>query len=397
MLKRLFRIATELRAVFKLIRPRTIATVAIFFGSVLTVAIASAGPNLVLNGNFSQYSPYYDFNGWKVSSIAKVAPVRPYFPLATEAGGVLSAIQIYCERTCPDNSTQTISQQINNLVPGNKYELSYYAAGWGQINEDFGILATMSVDFGNQKFDKVTLPGPSATSHYAVFAKQTNNFTYTGTATSAVLKFIQYLQLYGGTYCVPCAFLDITNVQLQDLGPAAPPPTLSVQNALGTGGRINDADQFKVSILNAATSAVLNSSSTTGTGSTVTGGLASITGDTTTNYKLVEEMVSGSVSNLAQYSAALNCTNANSAGTQFPAGSVTLGQNFPLLAAGDQVSCTVTNTPKAPTVRLTKALGAGGRANNADQFTVLIQQRLTTVASGTSTGFIRCDLSVFTW
>ena len=103
MLKRLFRIATELRAVFKLIRPRTIATVAIFFGSVLTVAIAiaSAGPNLVLNGNSSQYSPYYDFNGWKVSSIAKVAPVRPYFPLATEAGGVLSAIQIYCERTCP--------------------------------------------------------------------------------------------------------------------------------------------------------------------------------------------------------------------------------------------------------------------------------------------------------
>ncbi len=386
MLKRLFRIATELRAVFKLIRPRTIATVAIFFGSVLTVAIASAGPNLVLNGNFSQYSPYYDFNGWKVSSIAKVAPVRPYFPLATEAGGVLSAIQIYCERTCPDNSTQTISQQINNLVPGNKYELSYYAAGWGQINEDFGILATMSVDFGNQKFDKVTLPGPSATSHYAVFAKQTNNFTYTGTATSAVLKFIQYLQLYGGTYCVPCAFLDITNVQLQDLGPAAPPPTLSVQNALGTGGRINDADQFKVSILNAATSAVLGSGTTGGTGSTVSGGLANITGDTATNYKLVEEMQPGSASSLAQYSATLSCTNANSAGTPFSPGSVSLGQNFPLLVAGDQVSCTVTNTPKAPTVRLTKALGAGGRANNADQFTVLIQQRLTTVASGTSTG-----------
>ena len=386
MLKRLFRIATELRAVFKLIRPRTIATVAIFFGSVLTVAIASAGPNLVLNGNFSQYSPYYDFNGWKVSSIAKVAPVRPYFPLATEAGGVLSAIQIYCERTCPDNSTQTISQQINNLVPGNKYELSYYAAGWGQINEDFGILATMSVDFGNQKFDKVTLPGPSATSHFAVFAKQTNNFTYTGTATSAVLKFIQYLQLYGGTYCVPCAFLDITNVQLQDLGPAAPPPTLSVQNALGTGGRINDADQFKVSILNAATSAVLGSGTTGGTGSTVSGGLANITGDTATNYKLVEEMQPGSASSLAQYSATLSCTNANSAGTPFSPGSVSLGQNFPLLVAGDQVSCTVTNTPKAPTVRLTKALGAGGRIANADQFTVLVQQRLSDVASGTTLG-----------
>ena len=131
---------------------------------------------------------------------------------------------------------------------------------------------------------------------------------------------------------------------------------------------------------------MLNTASTTGTGSTVSGGLASITGDTATNYKVVEEMLPGSVSNLAQYSAALSCTNANSAGTQFSAGSVSLGQNFPLLVAGDQVSCTVTNTPKAPSIRLTKALGAGGRANNADQFTVLIQQRLSTVASGTTSG-----------
>jgi hypothetical protein len=161
---------------------------------------------------------------------------------------------------------------------------------------------------------------------------------------------------------------------------------LTVQKALGTVGRINNADQFKVSILNAATAAVMGSGSTTGTGSTVSGGLASITGDTATNYKVVEEMLPGSVSDLAQYNAALSCTNANSAGTQFPPGSVSLGQNFPLLAAGDQLTCTVTNTPKAPTVRLTKALGAGGRINNADQFTVQILQRLTEVGSGTTSG-----------
>jgi hypothetical protein len=185
--------------------------------------------------------------------------------------------------------------------------------------------------------------------------------------------------------CEPCIEnLYLGNASLVDVTPTA--PLLKVQKALSSAGRINDADQFLVAIRNASTSVALNSASTSGAGSTVTGGLASITGDTTTTYKVTEEMATGSKSKLAQYDAALSCSNANSSGTQFAAGSIQVGQNFPLLKAGDDVTCTLTNTPKAPVLRLTKALGTGGRANNADQFIVAIQQRLSNVQTGTTSG-----------
>ncbi len=392
MLKRLLKMAAETVALLILKRrlATVLAAIAIVFGSLLSWNVASAGPNLVVNGNFELFlTPQYN-SAWK-RTLYKLSRVNQlnYLYDTSVIGGASIYISMYCLTYCPAGEGNILSQQINSLTPGNKYELSFYASGMDYITEPTARPTVLNLTFGSQALTPINLL-PVSLSDYAIvnigFRKETQTFTYIGAATSAILSFIQNFTVIAGQGCNPCSELFLANVKLEDLGPAALPPTLTLQKALGTGGRANNADQFKVSILNAATSAILGSGSTTGTGGTVTGGLASITGDTATRYKVVEEMLPGSVSNLAQYSAALSCTNAYSAGTQFPAGSVSLGQNFPLLVAGDQVSCTVTNTPKAPTVRLTKALGAGGRANNADQFTVLIQQRLTTVASGTSTG-----------
>jgi hypothetical protein len=144
---------------------------------------------------------------------------------------------------------------------------------------------------------------------------------------------------------------------------------LALQTALGTGGRANDADQFKVSILNAATSAVLGTGDSAGAGSTVTGGLASITGDTATNYQLVQELLPGSVSKAGQYDVVLNCTNANTSGTQFSPGSISLGQNLPLLRAGDRITCTVTNTPKPVTLQLRQLVQSPVPVNLSPPFT----------------------------
>ena len=394
MLKKVLKMAAATVALLILKRRIAIAAAAIAVGSALTVAVASAGTNLVTNGYFSNgtqgwtpvlINPWPNTNG----ASAGTSYIQKFDSPADAIyrGGDPYEMWIACTKNCPTGKTQSIYQKINSLITGHKYELTFYAYGEASDNLSLSQVATMNVGFGSQTFGPFSLPLEAPPYPITAWMQKTLDFTYTGLATSAALSFIQNLSWGLQTGCEPCVnYLAISNVTLNDVTPVAAAPTLSVQKALGTGGRVNNADQFKVSILNAATSAVLGSGSTAGTGSTITGGLANITGDTTTNYKVVEEMVSGSASSLAQYSAALSCTNANSAGTQFPAGSVSLGQNFPLLAAGDQVSCTLTNTLKAPTVRLTKALGAGGRANNADQFTVLVQQRLSTIASGTSTG-----------
>lgn len=115
-------------------------------------------------------------------------------------------------------------------------------------------------------------------------------------------------------------------------------PHIRLRKALGTGGRRFDTDQFTVRINQGAT--VVASSTTTGTGTTVTGGdtaLVQVTAGTT--YSL-DEIMSGPGS-LTQYTRALACTNAiNGVTTTFP--TTVPGNITPVL--GDVITCTLTNT-----------------------------------------------------
>lgn len=152
-----------------------------------------------------------------------------------------------------------------------------------------------------------------------------------------------------------------------------------------TGARVNAADQFTFRVSATSSGTTLASGTTTGTGngpfSATPLSLASGIGLT-----LSEAMAAGSVSTLAKYESRLTCTNTTtSSTTPLPNNLLTTSYNFGALQFGDAVIC-VFNNAAFPHIRISKALGAGGRRFNTDQFTVRINQASTVVASATTTG-----------
>ncbi len=115
-------------------------------------------------------------------------------------------------------------------------------------------------------------------------------------------------------------------------------PHIRLLKAMGTGGRRFNTDQFIVRIRNGTTD--IATSTTTGTGGTVTGGdTALVQLNAGTAYSL-DEIMSGPGS-LSQYTPVLGCTNGtNGVTTSFPA--TVPGMITPVL--GDVITCTITNT-----------------------------------------------------
>lgn len=151
-----------------------------------------------------------------------------------------------------------------------------------------------------------------------------------------------------------------------------------------TGARINAADQFTFRIAATSSGTTLATGTTTGTGNgPFTAAAVSLASGIP--LTLTETMAAGSVSAINQYSSRLNCINGTTSSTPLPNNLSTTSYNFGALQFGDAVQCTFTNAA-FPHIRLRKALGAGGRQFNTDQFTVRINQGETLVASSTTTG-----------
>ena len=152
-----------------------------------------------------------------------------------------------------------------------------------------------------------------------------------------------------------------------------------------TGARVNAADQFTFRVSATSSGTTLASGTTTGTGN----GPFSATPLSLASgipLTLSEAMAAGSVSTLAKYESRLTCTNTTtSSTTPLPNNLLTTSYNFGALQFGDAVIC-VFNNAAFPHIRISKALGAGGRRFNTDQFTVRINQASTVVASATTTG-----------
>ncbi len=120
-----------------------------------------------------------------------------------------------------------------------------------------------------------------------------------------------------------------------------PLPHIRLRKALGAGGRFWPGDQFTVRTRQGAT--LIASSTTSGTGATVTGGdTAMVQLVAGTAYTLDE--IGSSGANLALYNTAMACTNAN-AGSTTPLANVMPGTITPQL--GDVITCTITNTRRA--------------------------------------------------
>ena len=157
-----------------------------------------------------------------------------------------------------------------------------------------------------------------------------------------------------------------------------------VLNKTLIGPRANAADQFTYSTIVTSSSAVLNSATTSGSGSGsyTPEGVSLASG---IPFTIKEAMAAGSVSAMTSYSPSLTCTNATSGSpTSLPSNQAVTTYSFPSLAFGDSISCMFTNTPY-PILSLSKAIGASGRSFDTDQFVMNIKNSSNAVVATTTT------------
>jgi hypothetical protein len=210
----------------------------------------------------------------------------------------------------------------------------------------------------------------------------TTTFTSTGNAGDPV-----------GAYVVGSTSPSTVTTTLQPIGGlqgalfAVRFASLRLNKQIAGGGRVNAADQFKFDVTASGSSSVLASGTSTGaTNGPFTAAAVSLASGIP--LTLAESMAPGSVSVMSQYQSKLTCVNSTlGATTPLPTNVTTTSYNFGTLQFGDSIQCTYTNTPY-PHLRLTKALGAGGRQADTDQFTMNIKQAVgaSTVATTTTTG-----------
>ncbi len=134
------------------------------------------------------------------------------------------------------------------------------------------------------------------------------------------------------------------------------PPKLIVKKALN-GTRVKTNDQFEIVV--SGGSIATNSFTTTGTGSTITNGTsATLSLVESTSYTITERVMNGStLGDIANYNATYTCTNATTGSTTvMPTTAMTYNaiaktRSFTLANAtfGDEITCTITNTPKSYT------------------------------------------------
>ena len=128
---------------------------------------------------------------------------------------------------------------------------------------------------------------------------------------------------------------------------STPFPHLTLQKALGTGGRRFNTDQFTMNIAQGATT--LATTTTTGTAATLTTATTPQTQVSAgTAYKLLE--VAAGTTQLGQYTSAMACTNGY-AGSTTTLPTTSGGTITP--AMGDIIACTITNTKTAANALLT--------------------------------------------
>lgn len=156
-------------------------------------------------------------------------------------------------------------------------------------------------------------------------------------------------------------------------------------NTVISGARVAAADQFTFSIAptSGGTAYASGTSSGTGLGPFTAAALPT---SAALPLTLTQTMATGSANTISHYRSVLTCTNATTgSSTVMPTNVVTTSYNFGTLSFGDRVTCTYTETP-FPHLTLTKALGAGGRQFNTDQFKMDVQQGASVVATTTTAG-----------
>ena len=259
-----------------------------------------------------------------------------------------------------DQFTVQLSTTGNTL--GNRTLSNTTTGAADKVDTGSGDTGMQTIDFGSTNTIQEVMANSngSSLSQYTTSVSCTNAASG-GTTVSAITKLGDRFTSKEGDF-ITCT---ITNT------PKA--PTLTLNKTVAS--RANSGDQFTVQIKQGTT--VTSSASTSGTASSASTGATSLSSGTV--YTVTE--VAAGTANLAQYSTSLSCSNANAASaTVLP--TAVGGTVTPVF--GDVITCTITNTPKAPTLTLNKSLSS--RANSGDQFTVQIKQGTTVTSSASTTG-----------
>lgn len=98
---------------------------------------------------------------------------------------------------------------------------------------------------------------------------------------------------------------------------------------------------------------------------------------------LSDTMAAGSTLLLNQFVPSISCSNSAASSTVLPSGVSDAGTWTFTPATNDNITCTISNTVRAPTINLTKIVA--GRGDPTDQFTVTVREGASTVLGSATT------------
>ncbi len=197
------------------------------------------------------------------------------------------------------------------------------------------------------------VPPITGANYPAISGTGTTTFTETGAAGTVGAYIV-------GTQTPTTVTAKLVAGGLQGIMFAVQYATISANKSI-SGSRANAADQFTYGIKATSTGLTVASNTSSG-GGLGPFGYAVATVSSNVPSTVYETMAAGSVSQAAQYTPSLTCTNGNAGSpTVLPNNQPVTSYNITSIAYGDAIACVFTNTPKPATVAIKKiTTGAAG-------------------------------------
>jgi uncharacterized repeat protein (TIGR01451 family) len=253
--------------------------------------------------------------------------------------------------TAPGTITLTMSNIMITPPPGGATTGLFKVVVADAESTNNGESLTYTTNGGN--WEVIDQVNPISGSNYPTISNTGTTFTETGIA-GTVGSYIV------GTQSPTTVTVRLVAGGLQGVMFAIQYATISTNKVI-SGGRANAADQFTYGARVTSTGTVYAQGTSSGAGNgPFAASVATVSSSVPTT--VFEQMAAGSVSQLAQYSTSLTCTNgAMGSPTVLPVNQPVTSFDIASIAYGDAISCTFTNTPRPATVALQKiTLGAAG-------------------------------------
>jgi len=221
---------------------------------VLTNLYAATGKNLLFNGSFEIGTDAYNQlhyippTGWTHTSYPN--PVLGWVSGGgTDGTGVMARyyidadgtftdqyeVTLVCAYNCPSGGYSAMSQQVQGLITGHQYQVSYNSMGytyiWDPRDGLYYSAGPVVASLGSQKAPPAT---PNMFSGYesSLFPSHTFTFTYRDIASSALFVLSAMYSGLEGVACTPCQESTIiANASLTDVTP----PTITLDQRVAGG------------------------------------------------------------------------------------------------------------------------------------------------------------------